>query len=55
MDYQALAELLFPNVSMTPDELEEKFPPRNTPEGAVITRMAPPPPVSSTWATWFRV
>ncbi len=43
MDYQALAELLFPNVTMTPDELEEKFPPRNTPEGAVITRMAPSP------------
>ena len=43
MDYQALAELLFPNVSMTPDELEAKFPHRNAPEGAVITRMAPSP------------
>ena len=43
MDYQALADLLFPNVTMTPQELEDKFPPRNTPEGAVITRMAPSP------------
>ena len=43
MDYQALADLLFPNVTDTPDTLEEKFPPRNYPEGAVITRMAPSP------------
>ena len=43
MDYQALAQLLFPNVSTTPEELEEKFPLRNAPEGAVITRMAPSP------------
>ena len=43
MDYCALAELLFPNVTMTPEELEEKYPPRSTPEGAVITRMAPSP------------
>jgi len=43
MDYQLLADLLFPNVSDTPDTLEEKFPPRNYPAGAVITRMAPSP------------
>lgn len=43
MDTNALANLLFPNVTMTPDELEERFPPRNAPEGAVITRMAPSP------------
>ena len=43
MDYQALAELLFPNVTMTPEELEDKFPLRDAPEGAVITRMAPSP------------
>ena len=43
MDTTALANLLFPNVTMTPDELEERFPPRNAPEGAVITRMAPSP------------
>jgi len=43
MDYQALADLLFPNVTETPDSLEERFPVRNAPEGAVITRMAPSP------------
>ena len=43
MDTTALANLLFPNVTMTPDELEERFPSRNAPEGAVITRMAPSP------------
>ena len=43
MDYQVLANLLFPNVTDTPDALEEKFPPREYPEGAVITRMAPSP------------
>ena len=43
MDYQALAELLFPNVTDTPASLEERFPLRNVPEGAVVTRMAPSP------------
>ena len=43
MDYQALAGLLFPNVTDTPESLEARFPPRDVPEGAVITRMAPSP------------
>ena len=43
MDYQALAELLFPNVTDTPEALEERFPLRQLPEGAVVTRMAPSP------------
>ena len=43
MDFQALADLLFPNVTDTPEMLEERFPQRNAPEGAVITRMAPSP------------
>ena len=43
MDYQALAELLFPNVAETPESLEERFPCRTLPEGAVVTRMAPSP------------
>ena len=43
MNYQILAELLFPNVTDTPEMLEERFPARNAPEGAVITRMAPSP------------
>ena len=43
MDYHALAELLFPDVTDTPESLEEKYPLRNVPEGAVVTRMAPSP------------
>ncbi|MBE6958291.1 MAG: glutamate--tRNA ligase [Ruminococcaceae bacterium] len=43
MDYQKLAEILFPDVTDTPEMLEERFPARNAPEGAVITRMAPSP------------
>ena len=43
MDYQALAELLFPDVTDTPEMLEERFPLRDVAEGAVVTRMAPSP------------
>ena len=43
MNYQLLAELLFPQVTDTPETLEEKYPIRNLPEGAVVTRMAPSP------------
>ena len=43
MDYQKLADLLFPNVTETPEDMEAKFPPRNLPEGAKVTRFAPSP------------
>ena len=43
MDYHALAELLFPEVTDTPESLEAKYPQRDLPEGAVVTRMAPSP------------
>ena len=43
MDHQALAQLLFPQVTDTPEDLEARFPPRALPEGAVVTRMAPSP------------
>ena len=43
MDYQALADLLFPNVTETPDEVQARFPKRELGEGAVVTRMAPSP------------
>ena len=43
MDYQALAELLFPHVTETCEEVEARFPARNLPEGAVVSRMAPSP------------
>ena len=43
MDFQALAQLLFPQVTDTPEMMEEKYALRNLPEGAVVTRMAPSP------------
>lgn len=43
MDYELLSNLLFPDVTATPEEMEAKFPPRGLPENAVITRMAPSP------------
>ena len=43
MDTKILADLLFPQVTDTPESLEEKYPLRQVPEGAVITRMAPSP------------
>ena len=43
MDYKALANLLFPNVTETPEEVEARFPARQLPEGAVVSRMAPSP------------
>ena len=43
MDYMKLAQLLFPQVSDTPDDLEQRYPQRDLPEGAVVTRMAPSP------------
>ena len=43
MDYQALAELLFPGVQQTPADMEAKFPARQLPEGAKVTRFAPSP------------
>ena len=43
MDCQVLANLLFPNVTDTPETLEERFPLRQLSEGAVVTRMAPSP------------
>ncbi|MDD6021723.1 MAG: glutamate--tRNA ligase [Oscillospiraceae bacterium] len=38
-----LAQLLFGDVTLTPEELEERFPPRNLKEGARVTRFAPSP------------
>lgn len=43
MDYNALAELLFPDVTKTPDYYEGLYPERQLPEGAKITRFAPSP------------
>lgn len=38
-----LAELLFPNITNTRDYYEAKYPERNLPEGAMVTRYGPSP------------
>ena len=43
MDYPKLAELLFPDITTTPEELETRYPKRDLPEGAMVTRMGPSP------------
>lgn len=43
MDNKRLAELLFPHVTATPADIEAKYPPRNLPEGAKVTRLGPSP------------
>ena len=43
MDYQALSQLLFPHVTDTPEMVEARYPARNLPEGAIVSRMAPSP------------
>ena len=43
MDYKKLANLLFPNVTKTREYWEEKYPERDLPEGAAVSRMAPSP------------
>lgn len=43
MDYNRLAELLFPHIDKTPEYYEEHFPERVLPEGAKVTRLGPSP------------
>lgn len=43
MDYNALAELIFPDVTKTTDYYESLYPQRDLPEGAKVTRFAPSP------------
>lgn len=43
IDYNALAELLFPDVRKTSEDLDKEFPSRNLPEGAIVSRLAPSP------------
>ncbi len=38
-----LAGILFPEISETPSFYEEKYPPRNLPHGAMVTRLGPSP------------
>ena len=43
MDYNKLAQLLFPNLTTTPEDVVKRYPPRQLPEGAKVTRIAPSP------------
>ena len=43
MDYDKLAELLFPDIKKTPEDYEALYPKRDLPEGAAVTRLAPSP------------
>ncbi len=43
MDYNQLADLLFPHITKTPADYEELFPKRQLPEGAKVTRLGPSP------------
>jgi len=43
MDFNYLANLLFPNIKTTPEDMEAKYPKRELPEGAKVTRFAPSP------------
>ena len=43
LDYQRLAELLFPQITTTTADMEARFPQRVLPEGAKVTRFAPSP------------
>lgn len=43
MDAMSLANLLFPDITETPEELREQYPKRSLPEGAKVTRFAPSP------------
>ncbi len=43
MDTNLLAELLYPNVQTLPEDIEARYPKRDLPEGAKVTRFAPSP------------
>lgn len=43
MDYNKLAELIFPHISQTPDDYEALYPARQLPQGAKVTRLGPSP------------
>ena len=42
-DFERLADLIFPDVTLTLKDLEERYPKRNLPEGVIVDRFAPSP------------
>lgn len=55
MDYQALAELLFPDVTETPEQLEAGSPSATFLRVRWFPEWLPPLPDLSIWAIWCRV
>ncbi len=43
MDNNLLADILYPAVKTLPEDIEARYPKRNLPEGAKVTRLAPSP------------
>ena len=43
MNYEKLAEILFPHITKTPDDYEKLYPQRELPAGAKVTRLGPSP------------
>ena len=42
-DYQKIANLIFPNVTLSTDEIFARYPKRSLNDGQVVTRFAPSP------------
>ncbi len=42
-NYQDLANIIFPNIHTTIEDLEKRYPERNLPQGAMVIRFAPSP------------
>lgn len=43
MTNKELADLIFPNITKTPEDYEQTYPNRNLKEGAKVVRFAPSP------------
>ena len=54
MNEHALAQLLFPQVTETPEDLERRYPPGTFPPGQSSPEWPPVPPDLSIWETWCR-
>ena len=50
MDHKLLADRLFPHINTTPEDIEARYPKRDLPEGAKVTRIRRAPRASCTSA-----
>ena len=42
-EYKRLADIIFPDITLTVEDYEKKYPARNLKDGAIVTRYAPSP------------